>query len=228
MIVLFYFLILCYYVTSAARLTSKQSAKQKANRKALRMAKRKGLSFYRRKKRIGTTVIREVITYIVGIAIAVFLALVLTYFLGMSTKVVGESMEPALYNGQTIYIDRFSYMLGNPKAGDVVVFLPNGNKNAHYYVKRVLAVPGDEITIRDGMCYVNGEKSSYVFEKIEDPGIAVNKLVLDVDAYFCMGDNSDNSEDSRSANIGPVKDSDILGRVWFHGSNEETGMGFVE
>ena len=198
-----------------------------ANRKALRMAKRKGLSFYRRKKRIGATVIREVITYIVGIAIAVFLALVLTYFLGMSTKVVGESMEPALYNGQTIYIDRFSYMLGSPKAGDVVVFLPNGNENAHYYVKRVLAVPGDEIIIRDGICYVNGEKSPYVYEKITEAGIAGNEILLEIDAYFCIGDNPDNSEDSRSANIGPVKDSDILGRAWLHGSTEGIGMGLV-
>ncbi len=191
------------------------------------MANQRGLNFYRRKKRIGSTIFREVISYIVGIIIAVFLAVVLTYFWGMSTKVIGGSMEPVLYNGQTIYIDRFSYMLSNPKAGDVIVFLPNGNENAHYYVKRVIAVPGDTIKIQDGVCYVNGAESPYVTQVISDAGIAVNEIVLETENYFCIGDNPDNSEDSRSANIGLVKDGDILGKAWFHAGCDESGMGFV-
>ncbi len=191
------------------------------------MVNQRRIRFYRRRKRIGSAILREIITYIIGIAIAVFVALVLTYFLGMSTKVIGESMEPVLYNGQTIYIDRFSYMLGNPDAGDVVVFLPNGNKNAHYYVKRVIAVPGDKVKIQDGICYVNGEKSPYVQQEISEAGIAANEIVLGNGTYFCIGDNPDNSEDSRSANIGPVKDVDILGKAWFHAGSEEAGMGFL-
>ena len=109
------------------------------------MAKRRGLSFYRRKKKIGSAIFREIFSYIFGILIAIFLGVFITYFWGMSTKVIGDSMNPGLYNGQTIYIDRFQYMLSNPKAGDVVVFLPNNNKNEHYYVKRVIAVPGDTV-----------------------------------------------------------------------------------
>lgn len=192
------------------------------------MAKRRGLEFYRRKKRKGSAIFSEVISYIVGITIAIFLAVVLTYFWGMSTKVIGDSMEPVLYSGQTIYIDRFAYMLSNPKVGDVVVFLPNGNENTHYHVKRVIAASGDTVKIQDGICYVNGEKSPYVFMEIEEAGIAANEIVLENGTYFCIGDNPDDSEDSRSANIGPVETDDILGKAWFHAGSDESGIGFVK
>ena len=192
------------------------------------MAKQRGLSFYRRKKKIGSAIFREIISYILGIMIAVFLAIVIIYFWGMSTKVIGDSMNPVLFNGQTIYIDRFSYMLSNPKAGDVVVFLPNGNENEHYYVKRVIAVPGDTVRIQDGICYVNGEESEHITQTISEAGIAENDILIENGSYFCIGDNPDNSEDSRSANIGLIKDADILGKAWFHARIEEIGMGFIK
>ena len=153
------------------------------------MAKQRGLSFYRRKKKIGSAIFREIISYILGIMIAVFLAIVIIYFWGMSTKVIGDSMNPVLFNGQAIYIDRFSYMLSNPKAGDVVVFLPNGNENEHYYVKRVVAVPGDTVRIQDGICYVNGEESEHITQTISEAGIAENDILIENGSYFCIGDN---------------------------------------
>jgi signal peptidase I len=192
------------------------------------MARHKGLSFYRRKKKINSAILREISSWIFGILAAVFIALVLDYFLGMTTNVVGASMESTLYNGQGVLIDRFSYVLSSPKVGDVVVFLPNGNENAHYYVKRVVAVPGDEVRIENGVLYVNGEKSVWTDEKILDAGIAENTLTMGKGEYFCMGDNTNNSEDSRSANVGPVKDTDIVGKVWFRLSCKEARLGFVK
>ena len=192
------------------------------------MAKQRGLSFYRRKKKIGSAIFREIISYIMIVLIAVVLAATLSYFWGMSTKVIGDSMTPVIYNGQTIYIDRFRYMLSNPKVGDVVVFLPNGNENEYYYVKRVIAVAGDTIQIRDGVCYVNGTESPYVTKKISDAGIAANEIVVETEKYFCVGDNPDNSEDSRSANIGFIKDGNILGKAWFHTGCEQDGIGFIK
>jgi len=192
------------------------------------MANDRGLSFYRRKKRISFKIVKEIISYIILVVIALFLGLALTYFFGASTKVIGESMEPTLFNGQTIYLDRFSYVLGNPDAGDVVVFLPNGNENEHYYVKRVVAVGGDRIRIQDGVCYVNGKESPYVYEIIEDAGIAANEMIVESGTYFCIGDNTGNSEDSRSANIGLIQDKDILGRAWFHAGYDAVKAGFVK
>ena len=192
------------------------------------MAKIKELSFYKKKKKISPAIVKEVFTWIFGILVAVFIAGVLVYFMGMTTNVVGVSMEPTLYNEQKIYINRFLYVVSSPHRGDVVVFLPNGNENAHYYVKRVVAVPGDKITVSNGIFYVNGLESPWVTERIFDPGIAENDLILGVGEYFCIGDNPGNSEDSRSANIGPVQQSDIIGKVWFRAGCEELGMGFVK
>lgn len=192
------------------------------------MAKNKGLSFYKRKKKISSAHVREVFSWLFGVMAAIFIAVVLNVFLGMSTSVVGVSMEPTLYNGQQIFINSFLYLISSPKAGDVIVFLPNGNENAHYYVKRVTAVPGDSVLISGGILYVNGEESPWVTEKLVDEGIAANEFTLENGEYFCIGDNPGNSEDSRSANLGPVKETDIIGKVWFRAPCQEEGMGFVK
>ena len=192
------------------------------------MAKSKGLSFYKKKKKISSAAVREVFSWILGVLASVFIAGVLVYFYGMTTRVVGVSMEPTLYNEQEVFVDRFLYVIMSPHRGDVVVFLPNGNENAHYYVKRVVAIPGDKVLIQSGVFYVNGIESPWVTERLTDPGIAGNEITLGSGEYFCIGDNPGNSEDSRSANIGLVQEADIIGRAWFRAPCEELGMGFVK
>ena len=127
-----------------------------------------------------------------------------------------------------LFIDRFLYVLSSPKAGDVVAFLPNGNENSHYYVKRVVAGPGDKVRIADGTLYVNGQESKWVTERILDAGIAENEIILGNKEYFCIGDNPNNSEDSRSANIGPVEEGDMIGKAWFHLKSGTDGIGFIK
>lgn len=188
----------------------------------------KGLSFYKKKKKISQELLREIFSWIFGIALSVFLAAVVVIFLGKSTRVVGMSMEPTLENGQQIFIDRFLYVLSSPKAGDVVAFLPNGNENSQYYVKRVVAGPGDKVRIADGTLYVNGQESKWVTERILDAGIAENEIILGNKEYFCIGDNPNNSEDSRSANIGPVEEGDMIGKAWFHLKSGTDGIGFIK
>ena len=191
------------------------------------MRRGKGLSFYKRKKKISSVLLREIFSWFFGIIAAVFMALVLNYFFGVSTNIVGISMEPTLYNGQQIFIDRFAYTLSKPKLGDVVVFLPNGNKNSHYYVKRVVAVSGDKVTIKDGILYVNGIESNQVKIKITEAGIAENEFELKSGEYFCIGDSPNQSEDSRSANIGAIKDSHIIGKAWLRLKTPNSDFGFV-
>ena len=192
------------------------------------MARQKGLSFYKRKKKINMGIVREVFSWVFGIVVSAFLAVVVVYFFGMTIYVVGSSMEQELYNGQEVLIDRFRYVLSSPKAGDVVAFLPNGNEKAHYYVKRVVAEPGDEVLIQNGVLYVNAQKSTWVEEKILDAGIAGNQLTMGKGEYFCIGDNVNNSEDSRSANIGAVNGNDVIGKVWFRKSAKGVSAGFVK
>ncbi len=187
----------------------------------------KGLSFYEKKKRINTHILREIFGMMFGTFAAVFLAVVLVYSAGVKTNIIGVSMEPSLYNGQKILINRFIYKLMAPKKDDVIVFLPGGNQNAYYYVKRVVAVPGQKVQIIDGMLYVDGiPEENEIYDKMEDAGIAENEIVLGADEYFVLGDNRNSSEDSRSGNIGPVGRETIYGKAWFHLSGG--GDGFVE
>ena len=189
----------------------------------------KGLSFYEKKKRINTHILREIFGMMFGTFAAVFLAVVLVYSAGVKTNIIGVSMEPSLYNGQKILINRFIYKLMAPKKDDVIVFLPGGNQNAYYYVKRVVAVPGQKVQIIDGMLYVDGIlEENEIYDKMEDAGIAENEIVLGADEYFVLGDNRNSSEDSRSGNIGPVGRETIYGKAWFHLSGGDDGMGFVE
>ena len=193
------------------------------------MARHKGLSFYKKKKKISANTVKEMFSYIFGIVVAIFIAGVIVYSVGITTRVIGVSMEPCLYNGQKIFVNRLAYILTTPKVGDVVVFLPNGNANSHYYVKRVVAKAGDTVQIQEGRLFVNGvQVDEPNMDKIADAGIASNEIVLASDECFVLGDNRNNSEDSRSANIGPVKNKDILGKAWFHMSSDEGGIGFVE
>ena len=174
----------------------------------------------------------EAIKWTKGVAIAghALAAFGVVFSIGMRTSVIGVSMEPGLYNGQEILINHLIYKFINPKRGDVVVFLPNGNQNTHYYVKRVVGLPGETIQIRDERLYVNGvlaeEDESY--DKMADAGIAENEITLGIDEYFVLGDNRNNSEDSRSGNIGPIKRDDITGKAWFHMASSGSGMGFIK
>lgn len=193
------------------------------------MRRYKGLSFYRRKKKISSVLMREIFSWVFGIFASFLLAFVMIYCVGMTTSVIGVSMEPSLYSGQTIFVNRFVYSLFSPAQDDVVVFLPNGNQNAHYYVKRVVAVPGDKVQITNGVLYVNGEaQTSDVYDKMAEAGIAENEITLQSEEYFVLGDNRNNSEDSRSANVGVVNEKDIVGKAWFHMASDGSGIGFVK
>lgn len=192
--------------------------------------KRPSLSFYQRESKINRFLLIEIATYIFWTIAMALLAFVFIYCFGIRTSVVGVSMQPTLYNGEEILIDRFSYFFKAPEAGDVIVFLPNGNSNSHYYVKRVIGVPGDKVVIENGLIYVNDQfyEDKLIYDKIEDGGIAENGILLGEDEFFVLGDNRNNSEDSRSSNIGVVKRDYIIGRAWMHLKYGEEQLGLIK
>lgn len=194
------------------------------------MAKRKkGLTFYQKKKKINKNLIMEILSWIFWCLVSVFLAVVIVYCIGMQTNVIGSSMEPSLYNGQKVFLNRLVYRVSSPKRGDVVVFLPNGNEKSHYYIKRVVATPGEHVVIRDGYLYVdNNIVDEYFTDKIADAGVAANEILLGIDEYFVIGDNCNSSEDSRSANIGAIKKDFVIGKAWFKMASQDSKMGMVE
>jgi signal peptidase I len=176
-----------------------------------------GLEFYNRKKKINLDVIREIIIWTGEIALVVVMAALIVYYFGYRVPVIGQSMEATLKNGEQVLVNRFTYNMVSPKPNDVIVFLPNGNEKSHYYIKRVIGVPGDTILIKEGTVYVNGEPFVEVIDNsgITESLMAEDEIVVGEDEFFVLGDNRNNSEDSRYANIGNVKREYIIGRAWF-------------
>lgn len=193
------------------------------------MVRRKGLTFYQKKKKINITIVKEIFSWLFWIFASMLLAVVTVFCIGMKTSVIGPSMEPSLYNGQGIFLNRIVYKVTSPKKGDVIVFLPNGNEKSHYYVKRVVGVPGDTLYIKNGLLYVNGETvEEYFNDRIAEPGLLESEVILGEDEYFVIGDNCNNSEDSRSANIGTVRKSYIIGKAWMKLAAGDSELGLIE
>ena len=193
------------------------------------MRRRGGLNFSRQRKKFNMPLFKEILSWIFEIALVIVIAYTLVSFFGFRTSVVGNAMTPTLKNEEQVMVNRFIYLFTGPKSGDVVVFRPNGNEKSHYYVRRVIAGPGDTVLIKEGAVYVNGELYEEATEvaSIVEAGLAEEELHLGTDEYFVLGDNRNNSEDSRMANIGNVKKEYMIGKAWFNYSGIRN-MGFLK
>lgn len=144
------------------------------------------------------------------------LALGVSYgFFGAATM-QESSMEPTIQANDTIRINRLSYAVGAPKRGDIIAFKKSENKDASTHVKRVIGLPGETVQIKDGLIQINGETYMELkdFPKINNAGVAEEQIKLKSGEYFVLGDNRNNSEDSRFSDMGCVKKGNIIGRAW--------------
>ncbi len=179
--------------------------------------RRQGLSFRRHRRQFQIAMFRQGLIYVLEAAAAVALAFLLVYGLGLQVTMTDDSMEPALTDGESVMVNRMVYHITLPKSGDVVVFRINDNERSPYYIKRIVGTPGDTVQIRGGVIYVNDVRfDAGDTEAIVEPGVAETKLTLGEDEYFVIGDNRNESEDSRYANFGNVKDEYIIGKAWFY------------
>lgn len=156
--------------------------------------------------------IRKICSWIVDVVVALAFAWFCLMFFGTQVTVNGQSMYPLLNSGDVVLMNRLTYEIGKPDRMDVVVFEREDQKTN---VKRVVAVPGDVVQIIDGKLYVNQEQVSLPGDrKISLSGLAENPVQLEDKEFFLLGDNPDSSEDSRFANIGNVREDQIIGKVW--------------
>lgn len=175
------------------------------------------LSFGKKRRRINYDLVREIVVWMVQIAFVCVLAYVCVWYFGFRVSTIGDSMNPELQNGDITLINRLVYDIRKPKRGEVVIFKPNGNESSHYYTKRIVGLPGETIEYRDGNLLIDGEILEEEYETTEmiELGLLEEPIRLDSDEFFVLGDDRKNSDDSRTANIGNVKRSEITGKVWF-------------
>ena len=138
------------------------------------------------------------------------------HYVGQRTEVQGSSMEPTLQNADNLIVDKISYRVREPQRFDIIVF-PFQFEEDTYYIKRIIGMPGEKVRIDwDGTVYIDGEalEEGYGLEVIQDPGRAVDEIELGEDEYFVLGDNRNNSTDSRAELVGNIHKDDIIGRAW--------------
>lgn len=194
----------------------------------LKKHRRKGPNFARKRRRLDDEKIKSNIIWGAQILSVILLAFLCVFSFGIRTNVVGQAMADTLSNGDEVLINRLAYVVSAPKSNDVIVFLPNGNERSHYYIRRVIAVPGDTILIKNGVVYINGIMHDEKIEVVsmDEAGVAYKEITLGEDEFFVLGDNRNNSEDSRYANIGNIKREYIIGKAWLK-IKGESGKGFI-
>lgn len=160
--------------------------------------------------------LREILDCSLMLLFTLVVALLLITFIGQRTLVDGNSMFDTLSDKDNIIVDKISYRFKDPERFDVIVF-PYKNQKRTYFIKRIIGLPGETVRIdEEGNIYINDEilEENYGTETILRPGIAANTITLADDEYFVLGDNRNNSMDSRYESVGNIKKKDISGRAW--------------
>jgi len=159
---------------------------------------------------------KEILELFIYLVVVFIVSYLIVLFVGQRTIVEGSSMNPTLVDGDNLIVDKISYRFSDPERFDVIVF-PYQHAKHTYYIKRIIGLPGETVRIDyDGNIYINGQilNESYGNEVIEKPGRASEEILLGPDEYFVMGDNRNNSSDSRDVMVGNVYRDDFIGKAW--------------
>ncbi len=161
-------------------------------------------------------VLKEILStslYLLGVLCITYLVI---HFVGQRTQVQGSSMEPTLSSDDNLIVDKISYRFHDPERFDIIVF-PFRYEDNTYYIKRIIGLPGETVQIDEaGNILIDGEilEESYGKEVIHNPGRAYETITLGEDEYFVLGDNRNNSTDSRDPSVGNIRREEIIGRAW--------------
>lgn len=160
-------------------------------------------------------IIKELSGWLLYIVLIIALTWTVVTFVGQRIEVSGSSMETTLSDKDQLIVDKMTYRFRDPKRYDIVVF-PYQYQDNTYYIKRIIGLPGETVQILSGMVYIDGMRldEHYGDEIMENPGIAEEPLTLGEDEYFVLGDNRNNSSDSRASDVGLIHRKDLIGRAW--------------
>ena len=155
---------------------------------------------------------QEIFEWVMVFVVAAALAFVVRTFIFEPVRVDGSSMLNTLTDSDFMIATKFDYLLGDPERFDIVICDYPNTDDGMYRVKRVIGLPGETIELRAGELYVNGEHVAQDFDMTENETY-FGPLTVPEGCYFVMGDNRNNSKDSRSPMVGPLKRSEIKGHV---------------
>ena len=158
---------------------------------------------------------KEVLDWILYIGIVLILSWLIVTFVGVRTVVDGQSMEPTLQDGNNLIVDKLSYRFRDPKRYEIIVFPYKYEENT-YYIKRIIGLPGETVEIRNGSIYINGSEEPLEDVETKEPMEgSFGPYTVPEDCYFVMGDNRNNSRDSRYWEHTFVTRDEILGKAVF-------------
>ena len=161
--------------------------------------------------------IKSSMKWIFEILVTLVFAAVVALMMFQTVTMQESSMEPTISVGDRFFINKAVYKFSSPKRGDLIVFRSNASDDAALHIRRVIGLPGETIQITNGRILIDGEtyKEGKDFPKISNAGLASKAISLGTGEYFVLGDNRNNSEDSRYTDIGLVKKRYIAGKIWF-------------
>lgn len=153
----------------------------------------------------------------IAILIVVILAYSIVTFGIQSVTMVGQSMTPALTNQDVLMLNKAAYTFRDPERYDIIAFKLKEDTDGYFNIKRIIGLPGETIQIKNGKIFINGNvlKDLPFDDLIMTEGLAASEITLDDGEYFVMGDNCNNSEDSRYVNISNISEKEISGRIFF-------------
>ncbi len=192
-------------------------SKKKKNRRKEKTNWREHEKIKEAREKLENRKVRSAVRLIFEIAVTLAFAALVAIILFQSVTMQESSMEPTLSVGDRFFINRLVYRVSSPERGDIIVFRTNASDEAALHIRRVIGLPGETIQISDGQILINGEtyKEGRDFPVISNPGTAASPITLESGEYFVLGDNRNNSEDSRYGDIGIVKKKYISGKLWF-------------
>lgn len=167
--------------------------------------------------------------WILSILIVVILGYSIVTFGVQSVTMVGQSMDPALSNQDIVLLNKRAYTFKAPKRYDIIAFKLKDEPDSYFNIKRIIGLPGEKIQIKNGKIFVDGDVlTDMPFEDlIMTEGLALEEVTLGENEYFVIGDNCNNSEDSRYVNIGNISDKEISGKISFRIWPKES-FGFIK
>ena len=166
-----------------------------------------------------TSIWKEIISTILYVMVVVGLTFLVVEYVGQRTYVNGSSMNDTLQDGDNLLVDKISYRFKDPERFDIIVF-PYQHEEETFYIKRIIGLPGETVQVIGGEVYIDGERleESYGKEMMYSAGVAETPIELGKDEYFVLGDNRNNSRDSRDPSVGNIKEDQIVGkafiRIW--------------